>query len=172
MTDPQDFPAEPDPPSKSALKRHDRDLRDLGVILVELPAVELAALELPENLREAVEACRRITSHGALLRQQMYIGKLLRKIDSEPIRAALERRSENDRQRIRREHEIEQWRERLLADDPAAWTELGGRVAAADLQQLRSLARQARAEQAAARPPAAARQLFKRLRDALLPHET
>ena len=35
-----------------------------------------------------------------------------------------------------------------------------------DLQQIRSLARQARAEQAGAHPPAAARQLFRRLRDA------
>jgi ribosomal 50S subunit-associated protein YjgA (DUF615 family) len=40
-------------------------------------------------------------------------------------------------------------------------------VAAEDLQQLRGLARQARAEQDAARPPAAARQLFRRLRDVL-----
>jgi ribosomal 50S subunit-associated protein YjgA (DUF615 family) len=37
---------------------------------------------------------------------------------------------------------------------------------------MRSLARQARAEQAAARVPAASRQLFKRLREALQAHET
>ena len=172
MSDPQDYDDGPESPSKSALKRQDRDLRDLGVALVELPAVELAALELPENVRDALEACRRITSHGARLRQQMYIGKLLRKIDAEPIRAALEQRSETDRQRIRREHQLEQWRERLLADEPAAWMELGGLVAAADLQQMRSLMRQARAEQAAARPPAAARQLFRRLREALQAPET
>jgi hypothetical protein len=35
------------------------------------------------------------------------------------------------------------------------------------LQQLRSLARQARAEQSASRPPAASRQLFRRLRESL-----
>jgi ribosome-associated protein len=167
MGDPQDFDDGPEPPSKSALKRHDHDLRDLGVALVELPAVELAAVELPEQLRDAVETCRRITSHGARLRQQMYIGKLLRRIDADPIREALARRGETDRQRVRREHALEQWRERLLADEPAAWTELGQLVAAAELQQMRSLVRQARAEQAAARPPAAARQLFRRLREAL-----
>ena len=56
---------------------------------------------------------------------------------------------------------------RLIADEPAAWTELAAQIDPTGLQQIRSLARQARAEQANARPPAAARQLFRRLREAL-----
>lgn len=156
-----------DGPSKSELKRQDRELRALGVELAELPPAELEALELPEKLYDAVEACRRVTAHGARLRAEMYVAKVMRNVDVEPIRAALARRSENDRQRVRREHGLEQWRERLLADEAAAWTEIAGRVTPAVLQQLRSLARQARAEQATSRPPAAARQLFRRLREAL-----
>ena len=80
-------------PSKSALKRQDRELRDIGVALVELPAVELDAMALPEKLYDAVIACRKITSHGAKLRQEMYIAKVMRGVDVEPIRATLERRS-------------------------------------------------------------------------------
>jgi ribosome-associated protein len=156
-----------DGPSKSALKRHDQELRAIGVELVALPLAELEAMELPEKLYDAVMACRSITAHGARLRQEMYIAKVLRSVDVEPIRTTLDRRGEIDRQRVRREHVIEQWRERLVADEPAAWTELAARIDPAGLQQLRSLARQARAEQAASRPPAAARQLFRRLRDAL-----
>jgi ribosome-associated protein len=167
MNDPQDFDDRDDGPSKSELKRRDRDLRDLGVALVELPLSELDALDLPEKLRDAVDACRSITSHGARLRQEMYIAKVLRNIDPEPIRRVLAERSERDRQRVRSEHAIERWRERLLGDEAGAWTELGALVPADELQQLRSLARQARAEQAAARAPAAARQLFRRLRMAL-----
>ena len=167
MNEPQDFEDGDDGPSKSELKRQDRGLRELGVALVELPQAEFDALDLPENLRDAVEACRSITSHGARLRQEMFIGKILRKIDAEPIREALAMRSEKDRQRVRSEHAIERWRERLLADEPGAWTELGHMVPAADLQRMRSLVRQARAEQAASRPPAASRQLFRRLRIAL-----
>ena len=163
MTDPQDFEAGDEGPSKSELKRQDRELRDLGVALVELPASELEALDLPEKLRDAVEACRRITSHGARLRQEMFIAKVMRKLDVEGIRRAVAQRSERDRQRVRNEHALERWRERLLADEAGAWTELGTLVPADELQQLRSLARQARAEQAASRPPAAARQLFRRL---------
>lgn len=154
-------------PSKSELKRQVRALQDLGDELVALPPVELDALELPDDLREAVLEGRRITAHGARVRQRLYIGKLLRRVDVDPIRAALARRAEVDRQRIRREHGIEQWRERLLADEAAAWTELGARLAPGDLQQLRALCRQARAERDSARPPAAARQLFRRLRELL-----
>ena len=154
-------------PSKSALKRHDQELRAIGVELVELPLTELEALELTEKLYDAVMACRKITAHGARLRQEMYIAKVLRNVDVEPIRTTLSRRSEIDRQRVRREHVIEQWRERLIADEAAAWTELAAQIDPAGLQPLRALARQARAEQASSRPPAAARQLFRRLREAL-----
>jgi ribosome-associated protein len=154
-------------PSKSELKRQVRELQDLGDELVALPPAELDVLDLPDDVRDAVIEGRRITAHGARVRQRLYIGKLLRRIDDGPIRAALARRAEMDRQRIRREHVIEQWRERLLADEPAAWTELGGRLAPSDLQELRSLVRQTRAEREATRPPAAARQLFRRLRELL-----
>jgi ribosome-associated protein len=154
-------------PSKSELKRQDQELRAIGVELVELPMAELEAMELPESLYDAVMACRKITAHGARLRQEMFIAKVMRGVDVEPIRATLERRSEIDRQRTRREHAIEQWRERLIADEPEAWTELATRIDPAGLQQLRSLARQARAEQANARPPSPAPQLFRRLREAL-----
>jgi ribosome-associated protein len=165
MGDRDDFADEG--PSKSELKRQVRALQDLGDELVALPAVELDALELPDDLRDAVFAGRRITAHGARVRQRLYIGKLLRQIDVEPIRAAMARRADTDRQRIHREHVIEQWRERLLADETAAWTELGNLVAPSELSPLRGLVRQARAERDAARPPAAARQLFRRLRELL-----
>jgi len=165
MGDPQDHADEP--PSKSELKRQSRDLQDLGQALVDLPAAEFDALPVPEDLRDAIVAARRITSHGARVRQRLYIGKLLRNIDPEPIREALANRAEVDRQRVRREHAIEAWRDRLLADEPAAWTELVALVGADNLPQLRSLVRQARAERDAARAPSAARQLFRRLRDLL-----
>lgn len=154
-------------PSKSELKRQDRELRALGVQLVELPATALESLDLPEKLFDAVTACRSITAHGARLRQEMYIAKVMRHVDVEPIRAAMARRSEMDRQRVRREHALERWRDRLLADEADAWTELAAQVGPGALQPLRALARQARAEKEATKPPAAARQLFRRLRELL-----
>jgi len=165
MGDPQDYQAEP--PSKSELKRQSRDLQDLGQALVELPPSEFDALPVPEDLREAIIAARRITSHGARVRQRLYIGKLLRNIDPQPIREAMASRAEVDRQRIKREHAIEAWRDRLLADEPATWTELAVLIGTDNLPQLRSLVRQARAEHDAARAPSAARHLFRRLRELL-----
>lgn len=156
-------------PSKSELKRQSRELQDLGEELVQLPPSELAAIDMPEELREAVETARGITAHGARVRQRLYIGKLLRRTDVEPIRHALDRRADLDRLRVRREQAIEEWRTRLLADEAAAWTELGGRVAGTELSELRALARQARAEDHGGRPPAAARRLFRRLRELLAP---
>jgi ribosome-associated protein len=152
-------------PSRSERKRQSRELQDLGWELVALPEAELAAMPLPDDVREAVETARRITSNGALVRQRLYIGKLLRHIDTDAIRLVLARRGEIDRQRIQREKSIERWRDRLLTDEAVAWTELAARVDPAALQQLRALARQARAEQSASRPPASARQLFRRLRE-------
>ena len=61
----EDSAAVDDGPSKSELKRQDLQLRELGVALVELPAAELQALDLPERLFDAVTACRTITAHGA-----------------------------------------------------------------------------------------------------------
>ena len=76
------------------------------------------------------------------MRQRQFIGKLMRKIDAEPIRAALERRRDADRARLRSERHIEQWRDRLLTDDAAAWHELAARrTRTRAVDELRSLAR-------------------------------
>jgi ribosome-associated protein len=167
MSDPDKFDEFDEPPSKSELKRQSRDLQDLGWELVELPAADLDSMPLPEDVREAVMTGRRITSNGAKARHRLFIGKLLRQVDTAPIQAALARRGEVDRQRINHDKTIEQWRGRLVGKQAVAWTELAGLVEPTALQQIRSLARQARAEQTASRPPAAARQLFRRLREAL-----
>ncbi len=156
-------PAEP--PSKSARKRAALDLQALGEALIELPPGELDAFELPETLHDAIVAARGLTSRGAAVRQRQYIGKLMRQVDAEPIRAALAQRLESDRARIQRERHIEQWRDRLLADDPDAWSELQAVHPQAPVEELHSLVRQARAERDAPHAPTAARRLFRRLRE-------
>ena len=58
--------------------------------LITLRVEDLQSLELDDDLLEAVMEARTIKSHGALRRQKQYIGKIMRHIDPEPIRAALE----------------------------------------------------------------------------------
>ena len=67
-------------------------LQALGVQLVALSAAQLARLELPETLHEAVLAAQRMRAHGARTRQMQYIGKLMRQLEPavlSRVRAAL-----------------------------------------------------------------------------------
>ena len=104
-----------DRPSKSARKRHSDDLQALGEALIGLSLAELEELPLPEVLRDAVLLAQRITAHGGLYRQKQYIGKLMRKIDAEPIRAAIDARRDRERVEALSFHLIEQWRDKLLS---------------------------------------------------------
>ena len=82
----------PLPPSKSQRKRDAQTLQALGVQLVALSAAQLARLDLPETLHEAVVAAQRMRSHGARTRHLQYIGKLMRQLEPgvlSRIRAAL-----------------------------------------------------------------------------------
>lgn len=150
--------------SKTRRKAEMHELQALGAALLEIPAAHLAALGLPEKLAEAIREAQRISSHEARRRQVQYIGKLMRAVDPEPIRAALagiEGHSAAARARHRR---LEQWRQRLL-DDDTALTEFARDHAGADLQVLRTLIRNARKEISEGRPPRAQRELFRLLRE-------
>jgi ribosome-associated protein len=129
---------------------------------------EFDALPLPEILRDAVLLARRITAHGGLYRQKQYIGKLMRKIDAEPIRAALEARRENERLQARRFQRVEQWRDRIVAEGVPAIEQFVGEVSASvSTARLTALFNEIQREKERSLPPRAARELFKVLRDAL-----
>jgi ribosome-associated protein len=76
-------------PSKSARKREYIALQKLGEELIALKESDLDSLPLDDRLREAVMEARQIKAHGALRRQKQYIGKLMRHIDPEPLRAKM-----------------------------------------------------------------------------------
>lgn len=154
-------------PSKSARKRESTSLQQLGEALIGLPEAALRALPLPETLLDAVLLARRITSHAAQLRQRQYIGKLMRRIDAEPIRLAIEQQRERQRLDARRFHRVEQWRDRLIAEGATAMEELLEVHPQTDVSRLQRLVVEARSEIDARRPPRAARELFQCLRDIL-----
>jgi ribosome-associated protein len=79
-------------PSKTQRTRDAHALQALGDELVALSAAQLARLDLPEALHEAVVAAQRMRAHGAQRRQMQYIGKLMRQLEPtviSRIRAAL-----------------------------------------------------------------------------------
>jgi ribosome-associated protein len=153
-------------PSKSERKRRSDDLQTLGEALIDLPDTELDALPLPDNLRDAVLLARKITAHGGLYRQKQYIGKLMRKIDAEPIRAALDARREREQVEALRFRRIEQWRDRLLQDGASAIERLAAEVPSVDVAAVTDLVQRARAEQPTGDKSGASRALFRLLREA------
>jgi ribosome-associated protein len=157
----------PERPSKSERKRRSSDLQDLGEMLIELPDAELNELPLPEQLRDAVLLARRITKHGGLYRQKQYIGKLMRKIDAEPIRKAIEARRARERADALSFRRIELWRDRLLKEGVSALERLQAEFPAVDRDTLAALLQQARIERDRDATPRAARELFKLLRRSL-----
>ena len=156
-----------EPISKTQRKKAVHELQGLGEELVELSEERLAAVEMPERLRDAVMAARRITAHEARRRQMQYIGKLMRKVDAEPIRAAIDAWRVQSTGHIAAHKRIEAWRERLLAE-PDAINELTARYPGVDAPRLNGLIGDALREREAHRPPRSYRELYQALR-ALIP---
>ncbi|MBX3668180.1 MAG: DUF615 domain-containing protein [Rhodocyclaceae bacterium] len=139
------------------------ELQDIGSQLVDLSTERLDKLPLPDALREAVRMAQQITKHEARRRQLQYIGRLMRDLDAEPIRAALAELNGTSRAEAARVHALEHMRERLLEDE-AALTDIANTYPGADTQRLRQLRRNALKEREQGRPPHAFRELFRALR--------
>jgi ribosome-associated protein len=158
-----------DRPSKTERKRRSDDLQALGEALIGLSDTELEALPLPEQLRDAVLLAQKITAHGGLYRQKQYIGKLMRKIDAEPIREAIEARRDQERVEAIRFNRIEQWRDRLLREGADAIAQLEAELPEIDSAAVRKLIERARKEQqqSTQKVTPAGRELFRLLREAV-----
>jgi ribosome-associated protein len=135
-------------PSKTRRKQDSHDLQVLGAALVELPESRLALLPLGEPLLEAVHAYKRTRSHEGRRRQMQYIGKLMRAVDSEPIRQAVAEAQLGSARDSLALHLAERWRAELIASDDAM-TRWIAKHPQSDVQQLRSLVRAARKDAAA-----------------------
>jgi ribosome-associated protein len=150
--------------SKSARKRAAHAAQDLGEQLIALPEEVLASLGVPEELAAALREARRISSRAGLARQRQYIGKLMRALDPEPIRAALAARGAVSAREAERFRRVEAWRERLIQGDPSALGELAREYPQIDLEEWTRRIAAARAERARGGHTGAARELFRALR--------
>ncbi|HSG23003.1 MAG TPA: ribosome biogenesis factor YjgA [Azonexus sp.] len=160
----EDFTEGNERPSKTKMKEAMHELQDLGAELVELSVGQLKRVNLPEDLLAAVRECQKITSHGARRRQIMYIGKVLRNVDEEPIRAGLALVRGDSAAETARLHRLERMRTRLIEDE-AVLSEIATAWPGVDLQHLRQLRRNAIKEQEANKPPKNFRALFQVLQD-------
>jgi ribosome-associated protein len=155
------LPGEPPPPTKSELKRQARATQELADRLIDAPEETVSGLALPEKLADALALARRITSHGAALRQRQFVAKLMRGVDPEPIRLALEADAQASRQEAARFRRAERWRDRLLAERDDAIDRFIAEFPAADPAELKRLVAAAVAERGAEQPAGAGRVLFR-----------
>ena len=153
-----------DHPSKSERKRRAARLQKLGKRLIELGPREQAQVPLPRELEDAIAAHRRIRSREAARRQLQFIGKLMREVDTGPIEAALEAIDGTSAEARYEFHQIELWRDRLLAD-PEALTEYLNEHPDAERQRLRQHLKKLAGATDEPTRKSLARELFRMLRD-------
>ena len=154
------------PPSKTRLKAEADAAQAIGRQLVDLPKDKLKKLPLEEALLDAIAEAKRITSNGAIRRQMQYIGRLMRDIDLAPIVEQLQKWEGRHQEENARFHHMERWRTRLL-EDAKALELFVAEFPRTDIQQMRTLIRNAQKEAAANKPPKSSRELFKIIREVM-----
>jgi ribosome-associated protein len=157
-------------PSRSEQRRAALAVLDLALRLVEQSEATIRQIPMDEDLRELALASRRITAQIARKRQVHFLAKHMRREDDEAleaIRAALEHGKADGRREAQALHQVEYWRDRLIAEGDEALGELLASNPHADRQHLRQLARNAHQEKLKNKPPHASRELFRELRGLL-----
>jgi ribosome-associated protein len=155
-------------PSRSQLKRDAAEVALLGRRLTELTPGRLAALNLDEELREAVE-----TSYGlrrtALNRQCKRVAKLLRARDCDAIEATLSGRATPAIRHDAEPSAAEVWCARIIDGGDAALSAYLEANPEEDRQRLRQLARSARLDPESKRARRARRELLRAIEAAPQP---
>jgi len=157
-----------DPPSKSARKREADRITQLGKTISALGEPDILKLGLQSDVLQAVMALRRITAHGARKRQMLFLGKLLRNQDLRPLEEQIYRLQQSAKIATRQVHAAETWRDRLLDNGNDALSDFIRLYPDCDRQRIRQLVRKSKLDRERNKPPQAARELFKLLRDNLL----
>jgi ribosome-associated protein len=161
-----EFEEEYDRPSKSQLKREMTALQKLGAELIAEPRDRVKRVPMPEDVRDAILACQLIKDHEGRRRQLQYVGKKMRSLEEHEI-AAIQKTLDSWRGLSKADtaalHALERRRDKLLVDD-GALTALLAQYPELNAQQLRTLIRNARKEQAENKPPKAYREIFQILK--------
>jgi ribosome-associated protein len=132
------------PPSRSMLKRASQALQALGQQLLDMPESRLVEIDMPERLRDALADYKKTRSFEGKRRQLQFIGKVMREVDAEPLREAVAQYQLGHAHNALALHQAERWRAELIADDKDAVTRWVADFPDTDVQQLRTLIRNAR----------------------------
>lgn len=151
-------------PSKTQVKQAMLRLQQLGVELSQMPKDKIKKLNLPEILSDALLDAQNITAHEGKRRQLQYIGKLMQQLDDETImrlQTLIDSRHGKNKLETAKLHQIENWRDKLIADNQALTDFIKKYPCENDhLQYGRTLIRNARSEIAAQQAPKNSRLLY------------
>lgn len=162
-----EFEQEYERPSKSQLKREMTGLQKLGQELIDQARDRVKRVPMPEDVRDAILECQKIKDHEGRRRQLQFVGKKMRTLDEAEV-ALIQKTIDSWKGASKSEtavmHAMERRRDKLLANDTAV-TELMAEHPEIDAQQLRTMIRNARKEQAESKPPKAYREIFQLLKE-------
>lgn len=132
--------------SKTQIKEEMLALQDIGRVLIELPGSVYKTFPIPDDLDDAIQTYRRISSHNARKRQMQYIGRVIRGLDAQPLLDAIENHKQGNRKKTLVFQELEKLRERLIEGDQKAVGEVLERYPNCERQKLMQLVRAAQKE--------------------------
>jgi len=124
--------------SKTELKREAKNVHEFGKILVSLTELQIAQIDLPENILDAIKDLKNIKKGSAKKRQSLYLAKLLREIDLSKAQDFVNQIKFESQAEIRRIHEAEDWRDKLISD-VSYLTNIIDKAQNVDIQRLRNL---------------------------------
>ena len=150
-------------PNKTALKREMKILHNLGRELIDLPESKFETIPLSERMHDAIYSGKKMKK-SALQRQLRFISSIMNEEDVEAIQLQLKLLAQPINQANDEFHQLEEWRDQLIAGDNELINTLVDEINA-DRQHMRQLVRNANKEAQQNKPPKASRLLFKYLKE-------
>ena len=154
-------------PSKSELKRLMTQRQKLAEVLAALSSDALKTIPMDEAIKSAIAETNKIKSFEAIRRHKQYLGKLMRFLDDEEldtIQKRLDAIQGVSKAETAKLHHLESFRDRLIANDET-FTKMIEQYPDMDIQNMRTLIRNARREKESNKPPKAYREIFRVLKD-------
>lgn len=158
----------PDDESKSQRKRDMLALQELGKILTTFSETQLEKVPISDAFKVIIRTYRTLKTHESKRRHMQYIGKKIRAEDTDAIKKAIENIQMDNAMQVNKFHDIEQWRDKLIAEGDDALQEYMTQFPQADRQQLRALIRKAQHDVKTGKNTGGALELFRCLREVKL----
>ena len=139
----------------------------LAEVLAALSSDALKSIPMDEAIKTAIAETPKIKSFEAIRRHKQYLGKLMRFLNEEELETiqkrldAIQGVSKAETAKL---HFLESYRDKLITNDET-FTALIEKFPDMDIQNMRTLIRNARREKEQNKPPNAYREIFRVLKD-------